>query len=61
MGTEDWYTVKGFTIYREETCHLVKAEILIKASSIEDACNKARKFLEPIADFEPMKCKWESD
>ena len=58
---ENWYTVKGFTIYRGESCQLVKAEILVKALTMEDACAKARKFLEPVADFEPMSCKWNGE
>ena len=59
--SEDWYIVKGNSRYRGEGCHIIKAEIWVKASSIEEACEKVRKFLEPIADFEPMSCKWESN
>ena len=29
--------------------------------TMEDACAKARKFLEPVADFEPMSCKWNGE
>ena len=61
MNEEDWFVVKGITKYRGETCHLVKAELLVKALTMEDACAKARKFLEPVADFEPMSCKWNGD
>ena len=60
--SENWYTVKGNSIYREEeSCHIIKAEIWVKANSIEEACEKVRKFLKPVADFEPTKCKWESN
>ena len=57
---EDWYIVKGNTRYRGEGCHLIKAELWVKANSVEEACEKARKFLKPVADFEPTKCKWEN-
>ena len=55
----EWYMVKGNTRYRGENCHLLKAKILVMADSVEDACEKARNFLKPVADFEPTKCKWE--
>lgn len=58
---EEWYIVKGNTCYRGESCHLIKAELYVKATSMEDACQKARKFLEPVADFEPIKCKWKGE
>ena len=61
MNKESWFVVKGVTKYRGETCHLIKAELLIKALTLEDACAKARKFLEPVADFEPMSCKWNGE
>ena len=61
MNKEDWFVVKGITTYRGETCHLVEAELFIKALTMEDACAKARKFLKPVADFEPMSCKWKGE
>ena len=61
MNKEDWFVVKGITKYRGETCHLVTAELLVKALTMEDACAKARKFLEPVADFEPMSCKYNGE
>ena len=56
MNKEDWFVVKGITKYRGETCHLVKAELLVKALTMEEACAK-----EPVADFEPMNCKWNGE
>ena len=61
MNKEGWFLVKGNTQYRGETCHLVTAELLIKALTMEDACAKAREFLKPVADFEPISCKWKGE
>ena len=58
---ERWYLVKGIARYRGETVHLIDAELLVKAISIEDACKRTREFFKPIADFEPVKCKWKED
>ena len=55
-----WYIVKGDGLYRNG-CFLTRAKIWVEASSVEEACQKARKFLEPCTVFEPRKCKWKRD
>ena len=56
---EDWYKVEGTTLYKEGNFFIVSLELLVKATSIEDACKKARDFLAPIAEFDPIKCEWQ--
>lgn len=55
---ESWYEVKGTTEYEEKDIEIIKIELLVLASSVEDACQRARDFLKPIAKFDPMECKW---
>jgi len=43
---EDWYRVEGTTRFEERDIEIVSLELLVKATCIEDACQKARKFLE---------------
>ena len=56
---EDWYQVEGTTSYKEGEIHIISLELLVKASSIEEACKKSREFLAPIAEFDPTKCEWQ--
>lgn len=58
---EKWYLVEGIARYRNGTVHLIDAELLVKAVSIEDACKRTQEFFKPIADFEPTSCKWNGE
>ena len=58
---EDWYHIEGTTSYKEGKIHIISLELLVKATSIEDACKKSREFLAPLADFDPIKCEWQDD
>ena len=59
--SEEWYIVEGLGIYGDKKIHIAKAEILVKAESVEDACVKARTFVSPIAEFCPTKCERKGD
>lgn len=54
----EWYIVKGVTPFKDKDINIVSLELMIKASSIEEACKKAREFIKPIAEFEPTNCVW---
>lgn len=56
--TNDWYTVKGITHFEGKDINIVSLELMVKAISIEEACEKAREFIKPIAEFEPTSCEW---
>ena len=55
---EDWYKVEGTTHFEERDIEIVDIKLLVKATSIEEACQKARKFLKPVAELDPIKCEW---
>ena len=55
---EEWYNVEGVGEYSERGVHLMSVELLVKATSVEDACVKAREFIKPIAELIPLKCEW---
>ena len=59
--TESWYHIEGTTSYKEGKIHIMSLELLVKATSIEDACKKSREFLASLADFDPIKCEWQDD
>lgn len=55
---EDWYKLNGNAIYDGIGIYIVNIELLLKATSIEDACARARQFLKPVAELDPVKCEW---
>ena len=54
----EWYNVEGITKFENNDIEIIHLELKVKANSIEEACKKARKFVEPVAQFEPTKCEW---
>lgn len=56
--SESWYEVIGTTEYEEKNIEIVEIKLLVMATSVEDACQRARIYLRPIAQFDPMECKW---
>ena len=57
---DDWYTVKGVTQFEDKDINIVSLELMVRASSVEEACKKARDFIKPIAEFEPTDCNWDN-
>ena len=57
---DEWYIVKGITQFEEKDIEIISLELMVKAISIEEACKKAREFIKPIAEFEPISCEWKS-
>jgi len=59
VNNEYYYKVKGFTeIEVGNDVSMTEAELLVKAISIEEACEKARQFLSPVVKFIPTECEW---
>lgn len=56
--SESWYEVSGTAEYEDKDIQITKIELLVMATSIEDACQRARDYLKPIAKFDPIKCEW---
>lgn len=56
----EWYNVEGIANFENNDIDIISLELRVKASSIEEACKKAREFIKPIAEFEPIKCNWQS-
>lgn len=54
----EWYEVSGITHFEEQDIHILNLDLLVKATSVEEACQKVREFVKPIAEFEPTKCNW---
>ncbi len=57
---DEWYIVKGLTQFENKDIDIISLELMVKAISIEEACKKAREFIKPIAEFEPISCEWKS-
>ena len=57
---DEWYIIKGITQFENKDIDIVSLELMVKAISIEEACKKAREFIKPIAEFEPISCEWKS-
>ena len=57
---DEWYVVKGLTQFENKDIDIISLELMVKAISIEEACKKAREFIKPIAEFEPISCEWKS-
>lgn len=54
----DTYEMEGTTQYEDTDINIVEIKLLVHANSIEEACQKAREFIKPIATFVPIKCEW---
>lgn len=61
MNESKWYSISGdCQLYRNDI-DVVECSLQVWAESIEEACQKVRKCIEPIGQFNPTKCYCISD
>lgn len=52
----EWYIVEGIIKSENVIVDVTDIKLRILATSIEDACVKAREFFKPLAEFISLKC-----